>query len=312
MAKPCLLLLLALALVAGCGGDDAGTETDAPLPSAGGGGSLSYAVPRLPASLDPLQADDRTELIVSRQIHEPLVAELNGPYGDTGRQPGLVASAVPSKGASVWTLTLRPGVSFQDGTPFNAAAVLTNARRWTALAAGQRLLPELFAVDAPRPDQVRFLLERPARDLPSRLSSPRLGIVSPGALTGGGRSLLTRDASGSGTGPFEVRASSDRRLELSRFTGWWGSPVGLGPALDQVVFLVTPTSERRLRVLEEGSAQVAEPLERAALRRLAADPLLTAVVAGRSGIGLERSVRGIDSARAVPILSRVWLTDLPS
>jgi peptide/nickel transport system substrate-binding protein len=306
-----LLLFPLLALVAGCGGDDAATETEARLPAAGRGGALVYAVPRLPTTLDPLQARGRTALTVSRQIHEPLVAELSGPYGDTGKQPGLVASAVPSEGASVWTLTLRTGVRFQDGTRFNAAAVLANARRWSDLPAGRRLLPELFAVDAPRPDQVRFLLESPARDLASRLSSPRLGVVSPGVLAGpGGGSLLTRDASGSGTGPFQVRASTDRRLELSRYPGWWGSSVGLGPALDAVTFVAAPTIGARLEMLEDGSAQVVEPLDAAALARLAADPLLTGVGA-RRGIGLEGSVRGIDSARAIPILSRVWLTDLP-
>jgi peptide/nickel transport system substrate-binding protein len=305
--------LLAVALVAGCGADGAGTGPEARLPAAGGGGSLVYAVPGLPATLDPLQARGRTALTVSRQIHEPLVAELSGPYGDTGRQPGLVASAVPSAGASVWTLTLRRGVRFQDGTPFNAAAVLANARRWSALAAGRRLLPELFAVDAPRPDQVRFLLERPARDLASRLSSPRLGVVSPEALAGpgGGRSRLAPDEAGSGTGPFELSASTDQRLELARYRGWWGSPVGLGPALDAVTFLAARTTEQRLRLLEDGSAQMADPIDAAALDRLAGDPLLTTVGAGRTGIGLERSVRGIDSARAIPVLSRVWLTDLP-
>ena len=313
MPKGCLLLFPLLALVAGCGGDDAGTGTEARLPAAGGGGSLVYAVPGLPETLDPLQARSRTALIVSRQIHEPLTAELSGPYGDMGKQPGLVASAAPSEGASVWTLALRPGVRFQDGTPFNAAAVLANARRWSALPAGRRLLPELFAVDAPRPDQVRFLLERPARDLASRLSSPRLGVVSPEALAraSGGQAGLAPDLAGSGTGPFELRASTDRRLVLSRYPGWWGSAVGLGPALDAVTFLAAPTIDERLRMLEDGSAQVAEPLDAAALARLAADPLLATVGSRRTGIGLEGSVRGIDSARAIPVLSRVWLTDLP-
>ena len=40
------------------------------------------------------------------------------------------------------------------------------------------------------------------------------------------------------------------------------------------------------------------------------DPLLTTVGGPAFGIGLEGSVRGIDSARAVPMLSGVWLTHL--
>src|SRR5437762_3156967 len=76
----------------------------------------------------------------------------------------------------------RLGVHFQDGTPFNADAVLVNSKRWQTSPVGQKLLPHLFAVDAPRPDEVRFLLDQPVPDLVSRLSDPRLGIVSPRAL----------------------------------------------------------------------------------------------------------------------------------
>jgi peptide/nickel transport system substrate-binding protein len=306
-------VLAAIALVTGCGGDDAATEIDTRLPAAGGRGTLTYAVPRLPANLDPLAARDRIALAVTRQVHEPLVAELSGPYGDTSRRPGLASTAVPSEGGSVWTLTLRPGVRFQDGTPFNARAVLANARRWTTLAAGRRLLPELFAVDAPRPDQVRFLLESPVPDLAARLSAPRLGIVSPQALErqGEGRSRLPAGAMGTGTGAFELGTHGERRVELSRYANWWGSSLGLGPALDGVTFLAIPQAERRLRLLEDGSVQVADPLGAVELATVAADPLLAAIRDGRRGIGLQRSVRGIDLARAVPILSRVWLTDLP-
>lgn len=309
--RPLALAAAAAALAAGCGTDDTETETGSQLPEAGGGGSLVYAVPALPGSLDPLLATSRAALTVTRQVHEPLLAELRGPYGDDRRQPGLVISARPSEGGSVWTLTLRRRVRFQDGTPFNAEAVLANAGRWTSLAAGRRLLPDLFAVDAPRPDQVRFLLERPARDLPSRLASPRLGIVSPQALVRRrGELRFWPNATRSGTGPFAVARAAPQRLELARYAGWWGSPAGLGPALDGVAFVGAPTSAGRLDLLRSGSAQVADPLDGAALRALAADPLLASVGGPGSGIGLEGSVRGIDSARVVPLLSRVWLTDI--
>jgi ABC-type transport system substrate-binding protein len=314
--RPSRLLALAGAavalLAAGCGGDGDGTEEESELPSAGGAGSLTYAVPALPATLDPLLARGRTTLTVTRQIYEPLVAKLTGPYGNTRRQPGLALSARPSEGKTVWTVALRPGVRFHDGTPFNGAAVLANARRWNTVRAGRRLLPDLFAVDAPRPDQVRFLLDRPVADLAERLSSPRLGIVSPHALEpqGGAGSRFRPDAARSGTGPFQLGGSSPRRLEMSRYAAWWGSGLGLGPALDGVVFVAGPTEAERLRWLQAGTIQVADPLGAEALSTVAADPLLISVGGPGSGIGLQGSVRGLGSARAVPLLSRVWLTDL--
>jgi peptide/nickel transport system substrate-binding protein len=299
-------------LGAGCGGNEADTGSGADLPPAGGSGSLTYALPEVPGGLDPLAASSRAQQTVTRQVHEPLVSRLTGPYGDTGKEPGLALSVRPSDGRTVWTLALRPGVRFQDGTPFNGAAVLANARRWRTSSAGQRLLPDLFAVDAPRPDQVRFLLERPVADLRSRLASPRLGIVSPRALDppSGEGARIRPGAAGSGTGPFQAAGDANGRQELDRFGSWWGSSLGLGPALDAVVFLGAPGERQRLSLLEAGTVQVADPLGAAALSALAADPLLRQVGGPVRGIGIAGSVRGLDSARAVPVLSRVWLTDI--
>jgi peptide/nickel transport system substrate-binding protein len=305
-------LLLTVALLAGCGGGDEGDDAGAGLPSAGGGGTLVYLLPALPATLDPLAAGDRAAQTVSRQVYEPLVGRLSGPYDASTARPGLALAADPSPNSSVWTLTLRQGVRFQDGTPFNANAVLANARRWSTLPEGRGLLPLLFAVDAPRPDQVRFHLDAPDPDLASRLASPRLGIVSPEALEppGGADSSFRSTTEGSGTGPFELAAMSETEIELSRNAGWWGSLTGLGPALDGVAFHAEASPGRRLALLESGAVQVAEPLGPKALAAAAQDPLLTTVGAPAVGIGLEGSVRGLDSARPVPLLSRVWLTDI--
>jgi peptide/nickel transport system substrate-binding protein len=43
--------------------------------------------------------------------------------------PDLATSAVPSNSAKTWTIHLRPGVKFTDGTAFNADAVLWNLNR---------------------------------------------------------------------------------------------------------------------------------------------------------------------------------------
>lgn len=305
--------VLALAALAGCGGDDGtGTQHASQPPPAGGGGTLTYALPTLPGSLDPLAAKDRAAQTVTRQVYEPLIAQTTGPYGQTATQPGLVLEVRPSANRSIWSLDLRSGVRFQDGTPFNAAAVLANSRRWQSDPRGRALLPQLFAVDAPRPDQVRFLLDTAVRNLPQRLASPRLGIVSPRALepqSGQGARFLS-DVRNSGTGAFQPGSLGPARLELSRFAGWWGSPIGLGPALDAVTFAAVPVPGQRYRMLAEGAVQVADPLGAAGLRAAEAAPLLNVVGGPRRGIGMEGSVRGLSSARVIPALSSIWLTRL--
>lgn len=305
--------LFALLALAGCGGSgDSGSRVSAGLPPAGGGGTLAYALPALPGTLDPLAAQTRAEQTVTRQVFEPLIERLSGPYQQATPQAGLALEARPSRDRTTWTVTLRPNVRFQDGTPFNAAAVLANSRRWQTDPAGQSLLPHLFAVDAPRPDEVRFLLDQPVPDLVRRLSSPRLGIVSPRALDpqGGQNAGFLADAAGSGTGAFQVGPSGPGRQALLRFAGWWGSPMGLGPALDGVTFVLAPQPSQRLRLLRDGAVQVADPLGPPGLRAANSDPLLDVVGGPVSGIGLEGSVRGIDSATVIPVLSSVWLTRL--
>jgi peptide/nickel transport system substrate-binding protein len=310
-ARLAFLALAATLLGAGCGGGD-GAEVASGLPPAGGGGTLSYALPSLPATLDPLAARSRAELTVTRQVYEPLIEHLPGPYGQGTPQAGLALTARPSRDRTTWTVTLRSNVRFQDGTPFNAAAVLANSRRWQSDPRGRALLPHLFAVDAPRPDEVRFLLDSPLPDLVRRLASPRLAIVSPRGLdpeTGQNARFLP-DASGSGTGAFQPGPAGPGRMMLSRFAGWWGSPMGLGPALDGVTFVVARQSSQRLRLLRDGGVEVADPLGPAELRAVASDPLLDTIGGTGGGIGLEGSVRGMDSAETVPVLSSVWLTRL--
>ena len=188
--------------------------------------------------------------------------------------------------------------------------MLANSRRWTAPGA-EELLPGLFAVDAPRPDEVRFIFRGPATGVRALLGSPRLGIVSPQALAPatGEHSTFNPEVSGSGTGPFELAGVPQDHLELARNADWWGSPLGLGPALDGITFIPAPSEAARLELLQEAEAEVAEPLGPATLRSIASDPLLrtTGGAPGAGGVGYEASVRGIESG-AVPVLSGVWLT----
>jgi ABC-type transport system substrate-binding protein len=305
--------VLALVALSGCGdGDESGTQRSSRLPPAGGGGSVTWALPSLPAALDPLAAKGRIAQTVTRQVYEPLIERITAPYAQGATQAGLALNARPSPNRTTWTLTLRLGVRFQDGTPFNAAAVLANSRRWQSDPRGRALLPELFAVDAPRPDQVRFLLDQPVRDLPRRLASSRLAIVSPRALEpqSGQHARFLANAAGSGTGAFQPGAGRPARLELMRFAGWWGSPIGLGPALDGVTFVRAPLPDQRYRMLAGDTAQVADPLDASGLRAAEADPLLRTIGGTQSGIGTEGSVRGIASAKLVPALTGVWLTRL--
>lgn len=309
MWRPAVASALASAALAlaGCGDDDGGGES-----GAGGrpaeGGTLQYALAAEPARLDPLFADDRASQVVTRQIHEPLTERLTGPFGDLRELPGLARSASPSGDSTIWRFRLRSRIRFGDGTPLNAAAVLANADRWLATAEGQALLPGLTAVDAPRPDLVRFILGAPDPGLPARLAQTRLGLVSPRAIREAAGGEVPVAEGGTGTGAFELREQEAATTVLARNVEWWGTRLDLGPALDQVVFRVLPEVEGRVSALVEDRVKIADELDTSGVAEVKRDPLLTVEAGDGEVIGIERSVRGLELEDGVPQLSGVWLT----
>lgn len=308
-----LLIAALVGTAAGCDDDDDGGDSPQAggLPAAGGGGDLRYAVPEVPTGLDPLEADTRNEQLVSRQVYEPLVGSIRPPYGGEATRVGLAASVTPSPTRAEWTIVLRRGLRFHDGTPLDVTALLANARRWITSPAGGQLLPGAFDADSPRPGAVRLLFDGPVSGVPALLDAPQLGVVSPAALEsqGGDRSRLPPGATQAGTGPFQLNGRMDGSLELARNAGWWGSPLGLGPALDSVTFVDAPAAPERVALLEAGDAEVADAIGPRRLAAISADPLLRSR-GGPGGIAYVASVRGLEPPPAIPALSGVWLTNI--
>lgn len=308
------LLMCACALVAaGCGGaSDEGTPALSQDSPPGEGGRLTWAVADRAEGVDPLEADTRAEQLLSRQVNEPLTAMLEGPFDESRRVPGLVRGTRSSSDQTIWTLRLRSGVRFQDGTPFNSGAVRANAVRWQTTVAGRELLPDVVGVAAPLRLQVQFVLSEPDPSFPERLDSPRLGIVSPRALepSSGNGAVLARPMK-TGTGPFELFDRSRTSQLLARNTDWWGATgdPDLGPALEQIVFRTEPDPSLRLALLDAGDIQLADELGRSQADIARDDPLLSVLAGPReTWLGIERSVRGVDSAREIPSLASAWLT----
>jgi peptide/nickel transport system substrate-binding protein len=80
-----------------------------------------------PTYVDPALVSDGESFRITKQIFEGLV-ELKP--GSTTLQAALATRWTPSRDGKTWTFTLRRGVKFHDGTPFNAAAVCANFNRW--------------------------------------------------------------------------------------------------------------------------------------------------------------------------------------
>src|SRR5690606_35627590 len=90
-------------------------------------GTFIFAASSDPASLDPAFAQDGESFRVSRNIFEGLIGV---EPGSADPAPLLAEEWDSSPDGMSHTFTLKQGVTFHDGTDFNADAVCFNFERW--------------------------------------------------------------------------------------------------------------------------------------------------------------------------------------
>lgn len=169
----------ALSLLLGaCSSTPAPKSTAAPK----AGGTLTVAFPNAVDALDPTTGTT----FVGRIVFANMCLGLYGINSQEQVQPVLAASLpVISGGGTLYTIHLRSGVKFNDGTAFNAQAVKTSLDRDLTLPTSARAveLKAVQSVDVVNASTVQIHLKQPYSPLTTILAD-RSGIVmSPTALT---------------------------------------------------------------------------------------------------------------------------------
>ncbi len=281
------LAVLALVLVA-CGtqtgatptGDSeesepAATGSEAPEASEGGsgepvaGGTLVFAGARLAASLDPSQTSDGESFRILQQVYEPLV---DLAPGSTNELVGVLAESWEGGPEDTeYVFNLRQGVTFHDGTPFNAEAVKINFDRWDNFADefqanayyygavmngfGEANLIE--SVEATDEFTVTITLTEPSPTFLFGITLPTFAIVSPAVLEetqadDPAASTFGTDVTAGGTGPFTLESyTPEEEATLARNEDYWGEPA----LLDRVIIRPIADPAARLQALQGGSVQ---------------------------------------------------------
>ena len=255
------LLLLGL-LGAACGG---GTPP--------GERALIWARSADSKTLDPAEAEWGEDLKVIAALYEPLVSF----DGDGKIGPRLATKWTFSEDGLAATFELRSGVTFHDGSPFDAEAVAFTFDRLLDPAQSQRPyaanFKDLQKVEAVGPSTVVFRLRRPTRLLLHALALPAGSIVSPAAARKHGARFGQNP---SGTGPFRLgRWDRDVRLELERFDAYWGPKAPVA----RLLVLPVPSSATALEKLRKGEVHVADHLSPADAKGLAGDSAARALIA---------------------------------
>ncbi|WP_226667562.1 ABC transporter substrate-binding protein [Metabacillus litoralis] len=207
-------------------------------------------------SLDPITTTEGETFKVTENIFETLVE-----YGeqDTTLHPGLAETWEVSDDALTYTLKLRQGVKFHDGTDFNAEAVVFNFERWMNGNADDFPYYTMFggfkgeeghvieSITAEDEFTVKFVLNRPQAPFLKNLAMSPFGIASPAAVEEHGDKFRENPV---GTGPFKfVEWKQNDRIVIEKNTDYWQE--GL-PKLNQVIFRVIPENSARLNALTNG------------------------------------------------------------
>ena len=253
------------ALIAGCGssatpavGNVVGTQaagagptssaTGGPTKAGGGSGTLNWEW-QLPTSWDPVTSTAGWDVHVLSLVYAA-ITRLN-PNGSAG--PGLAKSWTYAKGGRQVTFTLRPGLTFSDGTPLTASVVKQNIERGqhqanstvaSELAVIKQVVvksPTVFTLDL---DQVDY-------QVPELLGGKTGMVVSPKALADP-TSIPTKP---DGAGPFSLTSYvPDSHADMVRNPGYWDA-AHIHLAKANVLDITNP--QQILAALESGQVNVA-------------------------------------------------------
>lgn len=201
-----------------------------------------------PKSLDPAAVTAVNDFRILMNVYDGLVRYKDGTLEV---EPALAESWTISDDGTVYTFSLRDGVTFHDGTPFNAEAVKYNFDRMLdenhpqhdtgpfPLAFFFSAVEEVEVVDDLT---VRFKLNAPYAPFLSNLAYPTGLIVSPTAVREYGADYGRNPV---GTGPFKFAEwESNAKVVVVRNDDYWEDPA----KLEAVVF--RPITDANTRVAE--------------------------------------------------------------
>jgi peptide/nickel transport system substrate-binding protein len=250
-----LAVLGAAGGLSGCssGADSSSTSTHNPSGSskpgvntatARKGGAITIGTLAEVNGLNPATARwDTNGILYANTVYDPLMW-----VADDGTvQPYLAASMTPNGDYTEWTLTLRPGVTFSDGSDLTATVVKNN---FTALASsaltGQATKGITAEVSGPL--TLTYTLDEPRPHFPFTLTNQGGYVI--------GQAMLDQAAAGLtpvpiGTGPFVYSSwVPNSHFIATRNPNYWQH--GL-PHLDQVTFTPILDSSQRANSLQSGS-----------------------------------------------------------
>jgi peptide/nickel transport system substrate-binding protein len=191
-------------------------------------------------------------------------------------EPRLATSWKSSQGGKVWTFTLRKGVKFHTGRPFNAQAAKAAIQRMQKLnQAAAYAWTAVKSITTPNPYTLVLHLAYPQpMDL---ISSATYSAYMYDTKASGSQDLAKWFGAGhdAGTGPYEVQTAApgqEVELTLKEFPGYWGG--WKGSHYSSVVYRIVRQDSTALQLAKAGQVSFVQQIS----------PQLWATVKGSPGL----------------------------
>ncbi|WP_195918342.1 glutathione ABC transporter substrate-binding protein GsiB [Erwinia sorbitola] len=205
-------------------------------------------------TLDPYDANDTLSQAVAKSFYQGLF----GFDKEMKLENVLAESYQASPDGLIYTIKLKSGVKFQDGTPFNAAAVKANLDRASNPdnhLKRYNLFKTIASTEAVDDNTVKITLKQPFSAFINTLASPAAAMISPDALKKYGKDIGFHPV---GTGPYEfVTWNQTDFVKVKKFAGYWKPGY---PKLDSITWRPVVDNNTRSAMLQTGEANFAFPI----------------------------------------------------
>jgi peptide/nickel transport system substrate-binding protein len=206
-----------------------------------------------PDVLDP----DQSRTFVGRIVYASLCDKLVEITPGLEIVPMLATGWNWSDDGLTLTMTLRSGVTFHDGTPFNAAAVVANIDRSQNMPESRRKSEVKSITSAVAVDDltVKFTVAKPDATLIAQFADRSGMMLSPTATAAAGADFGNNPVC-AGPFKFKERVQQDR-IVLEKYAGYYNADA---INFDTVTFLPIPDTTVRLANLRAGDLDMLERL----------------------------------------------------
>lgn len=205
-------------------------------------------------TLDPYDANDTLSQAVAKSFYQGLF----GFDKDMKLVNVLAESSDASKDGLTYTIKLRSGIKFQDGSDFNAEAVKVNLDRASNADSHLKrynLFKSIATTEVIDPLTVKITLKQPFSAFINTLASPAAAMISPTALKKYGKEIGFHPV---GTGPYELDTWNQTDfVKVKKFAGYWKKGY---PKLDTITWRPVVDNNTRAAMLQTGEANFAFPI----------------------------------------------------